>query len=321
MKNWFFLLATLAFVSCKKDEIPVQKPAAGSADVVSVTMGSDYGNQLFFSLKDQKVVLKNNREAWDLAFESSEDGFHVMLNGAKLMGAYKTNVTSLAAVTSAEDIEWNWDRPSGDFDSTAIGDWRHEQRVYLVDLGTSTTGVALGKMKLKILSSDAAKYEIEWAELSESVSHFTAIPKDASRSFTYFSFSNNGAIRIIEPPKEDWDICFTTYTHVFDAHTPYLVTGVISNRFGVRVKPVNTKSFAAITYVDYLASSFDKKINNIGYNWKTYDFDNSIYTVDMSQNFIIETHEGRVYKLHFLDFYDDFGVKGAPTMELQEMVP
>ncbi len=320
MKNLLYLFLLIGIVSCEKDEIPRSKPIAGSADVVYVTMGSDYANQLFYNLKDKKVVLQNNREIWDLGFESTADGFHIVLNGSKLMGISKTAFTELSAVSSAEDVAWNWDRPSGDFDSTAIGDWRNDANVYLVDRGSSTTGANLGKMKLKILSVTATKYQIEWAEVSEMTSHFSTITKNEAGSFTYFSF-NTGEAVTVEPAKETWDLCFTSYTHVFDAHTPYLVTGVISNRAGVRVKPISDKSFADITYVDYLSSNFNNFINNIGYNWKVYDFDNSVYVVDMSQNFVIETAEGRVYKLHFLDFYDDFGVKGTPTMEMQEMVP
>lgn len=288
--------------------------------MLSVTMGSDYANQLFFNLKEKKVVSKNNREIWDLGFESAADGFHITLNGSKMMAVSKTIYTHLADVTSAEGVEWNWDRPSGDFDSTAIGDWRDEEFVYLVDRGTTTTGAAIGKMKLKILSVSTTQYTIEWAELSETTSHISTITKNDAGSFTYFSFAT-GQTLAIEPAKETWDLCFTSYTHVFDAHTPYLVTGVISNRHGVKVKPIKTKPFADISYVDYLSANFDSKVNNIGYNWKTYDFDNGLYVVDMAQIFMIETAEGRVYKLHFLDFYDDFGVKGTPTMEVQEMVP
>lgn len=321
MKKLLYLLTAIAFVSCEKDEIPRAKPTAGSADVVSVTMGGDYANQLFYNLEDKKVVSKNNREIWDLGFESSADGFHVVLNGAKLMAAAKTSATNLADVTSDADAAWAWDMPSGNFDSTAIGDWRTDHAVYIIDRGTSTLGTPLGKMKLKILSVDATKYEVEWAGLEQTTSQQATVTKNASGTFTYFSF-NNGQTLTIEPAKETWDICFTSYTHVFEEdHTPYLVTGVISNRYGVKVKPISNKTFANINYTDYLSSVFDTKINNIGYNWKVYDFDVGVYTVDMSQNFIIETADGRAYKLHFLDFYDDFGVKGTPTMELQELVP
>lgn len=101
---------------------------------------------------------------------------------------------------------------------------------------------------------------------------------------------------------------------------PYIVAGVISNRNVVRVAAIS-KEFKDITYSDFLASSFGSSINVIGFDWKAYNFDTSVYAVDPTKSFIVKTVNGKVYKLHFLDYYDDFGQKGAPTMELKELMP
>lgn len=316
------MLVALSLFSCEKDEIPRKKPLAGSADIITVSMGSDYANQLFFNLKEEKVVSKNNREIWDLGFESALDGFHITLNSSKIMAVHKTSSTELAAVTTVDGTaEWTWDKQSGNLDSTAFGNWTNQNVVYVVDRGTGITGLPLGKMKMKVLSVNDTEYKIEWAGLTETTSRFSTITKNNAGSMTYFSFNNSGSTVTVEPAKETWDICFTAYTHIFDGHTPYSVTGVLSNRYKVKVAAINNKSFAAITYVDYLSANFPSAINTIGYNWKVYNFDTNLYEIDMSQNFIVETGEGHVYKLHFLDFYDDFGTKGAPTMEMQELVP
>jgi hypothetical protein len=314
-----FSLAAL-FVACEKNEIPVPKHTT-SANVQQVSMGSDYANQLFFSLDQQAIISQNDRAIWDLGFESGANGWHIVLNGAKLMAAGKTTETALANVHNSDDIFWDWDRPSGNYDSTAIGDWRNGQQVYIIDRGVSTSGAPLGMVKVIFHASDADSYDIEWADLQTATSVFQTIQKNDNCNFTFFSFDNGGQPVTIEPAKTAWDLCFTTYTHVFEAHTPYLVNGVTANRSGVELAEYNAKPFAEIVYSDCLSTTFSDFINVIGYSWKTYDFDLSIYTVNSNRTFLVKTHENRYFKLRFLDFYDENGAKGAPSFELQELVP
>ena len=60
---------------------------------------------------------------------------------------------------------------------------------------------------------------------------------------------------------------------------------------------------------------FNNQQDDIGYNWKYYDFDNEIYNVDLYINYIIKNQEERYFKLHFLDFYNNNGEKGYPLFE------
>lgn len=318
MKKLLGLVIGLALLSCEKPEIPRPKPAAGSANIVTFSMGSDYGNQLFFNLKEQTVVKSVNRETWDLGFESGENGFRVILNSGRMMGAYLTPLHDLSFV-SMPTAEWTYDRPSGNIDSTAIGDWRGKDAVYVINLGTSVTGVQMGRMKFKILSVDADKFEIEYAALTETTSRHATIQKNSLGTFTYFSFSGGQTVAV-EPAKENWDICFRTYTHIYPDGMPYLLAGALTNNYKTFAVKCS-KPFAAINYTDYLAANFTPAVDIIGFDWKTYDFDLSVYTVDNTKCFIVKTSEDRVFKIHFLDYYDSSGAKGAPTMELQELIP
>jgi hypothetical protein len=320
MRTFFLFSLAALFVACEKNEIPVPKHTT-SANVKQVAMGGDYANQLFFSLDQQAIISQNNRAIWDLGFESGADGWHIVLNGAKLMAAGKTTETALVNVHESSGTVWNWDRPSGDYDSTAIGDWRNDQQVFIIDRGISTTGAILGMVKIIFHASDADSYDIEWADLQTATSVFQTIPKDGNCNFTFFSFNNGGQTVTIEPAKTAWDLCFTSYTHVFDSHTPYLVTGVTANRSGVELAEYNGKPFAEIGYSDCLSTTFSDHINVIGYSWKTFDFDLSLYTVNSNRTFLVKTHENRYFKLRFLDFYDGNGVKGTPSFELQELIP
>lgn len=64
---------------------------------------------------------------------------------------------------------------------------------------------------------------------------------------------------------------------------------------------------------------FNANINNIGYSWKSYQFDVNKYVVDFEKIFIIKDQEGFYYKLRFIDFYDQGGNKGTPTFEFQRL--
>ena len=53
----------------------------------------------------------------------------------------------------------------------------------------------------------------------------------------------------------------------------------------------------------------------IGYDWKYYDFDDGVYTIEPDHNYVIRDRDGFIYKLRYIDFYSDLGEKGYPTFE------
>jgi hypothetical protein len=320
MKNLFFISALAAvFFSCEKDELP--KPFSGnpSANTVQVSMGGDYANQLFFQLSSNSVVLMNNRESWDLGFECGTDGRQIILNSSKFMSMSKTESTDLAAVTSAAGSVWLYDSPSGKKDSAAFYNWELN-KVYLIDRGNNTLGQPLGKMKMQIIAQDETSYTIRWgASISASQFQEATIQKSDDHNFSFFSFTTSQTVTV-EPAKDGWDVCFTTYTSFPDGETAYLVTGLLTNRNAVRAY----KSDIAFDDIDYgYASTVDYSadLDIIGYDWKVYDFDAATYVIDFSKVYVIKSVDGLYYKIRFLDFYDNMGVKGAPTFEVQELVP
>jgi hypothetical protein len=319
MKKGLLIALIPVLSACFKKEIPVDKPVSG-ATTTQVELGGNYANQIYYDLETNSVLRQNNREVWDLAFEAGESGFHILLNESRVMAAALSSETDINALTSDAGLTYTWDFHTGNLDSTAIGNWQSLGKVYAIDLGTGLSGASLGKKKLKVVSVSNTEYQIQFADLNSTAVHTFTIPKSLTAGFTYFSMTGSGTLMDIEPDKETWDLAFTAYCHVFDEHTPYSVVGVLSNRYGVKVQEVSIP-FADFKHSDIVESAFEDRINVIGYDWKTYDFDNGTYVVSSNRTFVVKTINGRYYKLRFIDYYDQNGVKGAPKFELQELIP
>ena len=158
-------------------------------------------------------------------------------------------------------------------------------------------------------------YSFDVALLDGSDLRSVTVPKDASRTFTSYSFASG--VVAIEPPAGSWDVVFTQYTHQFyEPFLPYIVTGVLVDRGRARIARVDHAEFTSVTLADTLTHPFTLRRDAIGYDWKTYSFETSSYTIDATIVYIIEDGEGYFHKLHFLDFYNDQGVAGYPLFEV-----
>ncbi len=323
--NRIFIFARLLFVcslflySCRKDELPVPKHAAGNVITSTVNLEPTYKWQIYYDLETNTVVGQNPKTLWDLGFETSTDGFHVILNTSKTMFVWNTNTSDFSSITDTAGFLENrkWDEPSGNADSTAIGDWRNTNNVYIVDRGYNELGTHQGFRKIQFQMVDDAKYSLRFAQLNEAGDTTLLITKDSTYNFMFLSFATSGTL-VVEPPKATWDLEFTSYTHIFYNPTqPYLVTGCLLNRYSTRAVMDSVKVFSEIAYNDVSGYSLSDNINTIGYEWKT--FNSGTYTTNPDLNYIILTQEGFYYKLHFIDFYNQNGLKGNPQWEYQKL--
>ncbi len=310
------LLGLALLPACMKEEIAVPKHLSGDTQINEIEMGQDYRNQLYFDLGNNKVVQSNPKTAWDLAFESV--GNHILLNTSKGMAIHKSTA-SFAAINSAEDLDdWSWDAHSGDLDSTAIGNWEANDFIYVIDRGYNWTGDHQGYYKLIIETVNAELYEISYAEISNNTSVHHAIIKSNTEQFTYFSFET-GTVTIA-PPDTEYDLIFTQYTHLFtDPTTPYVVTGILSNRAHTSIASLDEIPFAEIELQDVESFEFSYDIDAIGYDWKYYSFEDGIFTTDADRNYIIRTQTGLYYKFRIVGFYNTEGLKGYPNIEFQAL--
>ena len=311
------LCCGVLFSACLKDELPAPIQPRGEGRSVQVCMGSGYQDQLWLDLGTATVVATNPKTAWDLAFESAADGWRVMLNGSRLMTAWNLGAVEIEqpSDTNGMGAARRIDAPSGDPDSTAFGDWRGASDVHVIDLGYNALGQSLGLRKVRMTSVSSTAFVFDIARMDGTDVQSITVPKDATRSFTYYNFASG--VLPIEPVTGTWDLVFTQYTHQFyEPFLPYIVTGVLSDRGHVRIARIANADFVSISLADTLAHPFSARRDAVGYDWKAYSFVSSSYTVDASITYIVEDAEGYFHKVRFLDFYSDQGVVGCPLFEV-----
>lgn len=320
MRNIIILiLSAFCFSACQPEELPAPKHNQSAALVNEADMGEQYEYQVFYSLRQNAVISKNLKTDWDIAFQNSDDGFHVILNSAKFMATFNTHNTQMQSVTDTPGFGngLTYDKSDGDLDSTAIGDWRSEKPVYLINRGSDGNGHALGFVKLQINAVDANGYDISFQNLSGGPVNTNHIAKEANHAYTYFSFDDGGKTVSIAPPDNEWDLCFTQFT--VKIPIPYLVTGVLLNPYQTVAAMDSSVSFDKIDIAFAQQKTLSDSEDVIGYEWKYYDFDAGTYTVDPNMNYIIKTQDGAFYKLHFIDFYNSQGIKGYPKWEFSKL--
>lgn len=315
-------IAALLLTGCVKEELPVPKKPHAQQGMAHI--GTDYGAQVWYDLGTNSVVSVNSKMDWDLAFACAPDGWQVRLNSARNMRARRTGQAEIAQATDTASYgsTWKIDLPNGNPDSLAFGDWRAEHPILAVDMGYNAMGLPLGLRKVQVIDVSAGSFQFRTAAMDGSgVQEFT-VQKDPARAYVHFSFTSGSTVSIA-PPLGAYDLVFTQYTHQFYAPEPYqayLVTGAVNGFSGARVAQLSG-DFASITLGDTLAHPFSTDEDVIGYDWKDYSFDNNGYVIYDDQVYIVQVSEGRFFKLHFTDFYNDQGQRGSPRFELEQLVP
>ncbi|HCS21937.1 MAG TPA: hypothetical protein DIW47_15505 [Bacteroidetes bacterium] len=319
---FFSALFVLLFTSCEKEEDPYKLPAPGSSVVQQVNMGSDYSKVIFYDLNKETFTIEE-LGFWDIALESSASGYRALINGGAGTQIAGMGDTTFNQIYNVDLAKWRWDPTTFNVDSSAIGDWADpnfilSREVYLMDRSINNKGEQYKKFQLIEVSNE--HYLIRTANLDGSNDQVIRVEKDPTTSYVY-AHLDNGGLSKYEPAKEEWDFMFTRYRYVYydmNPVVPYEVNGVILNPNGV---------VAADTRMDYdsldlqaaMKLDFTERRDYIGFDWKYYDFDKEAYITDIKRIIVIRSHSGLYYKLRFIDFYDEDGVKGAPTFEFQRL--
>ena len=311
----FLLLLT----SCLKEELPVPVHVQGDLILSQVEIGNDYGLQIYYDLASNSIVKTNHKTDWDLSFECDPDGWHVLLNSSLAGAAADMGAVAFTSVVETTDAVWDWDLQTGHLDSTAIGDYRNLEHVYIIDRGYNEQGQLIGFKKIMLEYSLEGSYVMRVANLDGSEDHTVSIIKDNEVSFQAFSLESLTIVDI-EPHKDTWDLLFTQYTHLFqDPVLPYLVVGVLLNRNYTSAVLDEIIPFEDITFEDLDNYELSNNLNTIGYDWKSYSFDLGQFSILSNLSYLVKTNSDAYFKLRFIDYYNDLGEKGAPKFELQSL--
>ena len=318
MKKYLFIIM-FVFISCEMEEIPVSPHNPGDIQINQIELSNDYRYQVFYDLGSNSIISDNLKTDWDLGFESSSQGYHVILNSSTYSALSYIENISFNDNIDPTDLIWSWDNPNGDLDSSAFGDSRNLSGFYVFDRGFDLNGTPRGFKKILIDSITNEFYQISFSNLDNSEYNSFKLYKDPSVNFTCFSFESNQIVDI-EPSYNDWDLLFSQYTHLYnDTTTPaYLVTGVCSN-LDVLVAKDTSYEFNEINYSMINEFSFNDDRDAIGFDWKEYNFNAGSYTINSNTNYIIMDKQQKYFKLRFIDFYNSDGDKGYPTFEIQEL--
>ena len=326
----FALLILLGMSSCFKEKTIAPPTNNGQNQTAVIEMGPQYANQFFYSLATNTVVAQNSRFAYDLMFDCHAASFNIWLNTAKQMRVKRMNQTDLDSVTLNDTIGGVWHYELGEFnpDSNAIGKWwdgtssepTSAGKIYLIQLGVDDEGNSFGYIKLKVNDFTANNYSITYSDFISADKSFYAA-KDDTRNYRYFVVAGNGSLLDnIEPPKTEWDLCFTRYTIFFydPYNIPYLVTGVLNNpsRATAYLDADTTLIFDTVSISNLDVNILSTRRDAVGYEWKRFSSFSQLgdYTINNHYTYFVKVDDDKFYKLRFFSFEKD-GIRGYPSFE------
>lgn len=315
------------FSSCWEKEKAIVLPAkTGNSITKTLELGSEYQTVIFFDFSSGNIYEKQ-LDSWDLSISCLEKDFSIRMNGGKNLQIAKTGKFDFIEVSSAGGLTWLWDNPNGDKDSTAIDQWfemdgnnqiSSKNEVYVVDFG-------LGKSprfkKFQIIDANENALTIKHSELNGNNEANLVVQRNNQFANVYASLNGAGSLVDFEPLKEDWDIVFIRYRHIYydmTPITPYLVTGVLKNRY----KTLNIETniaFADINPENLFQFNLNDEQDEVGFDWKVYNFDTNQYDLIKDKRYIIKDSENKYFKLQFIDYYSENGLKGSPKFEYEAL--
>lgn len=341
-------------VSCLKEDdgLITIAPIQGSTLEPEVG-GPSQPNQVWVDLSTGNMKLTKRTE-WDLGFHTGEE-FAVILNTSALMSASPIpDVTELNQVTSTsvaslmmqvqvanfnpENIQYI-DDVRGNYlnNGTVINEIN---TVYLVNLGYDvyegtyspgsayTAGDLRGWKKIKIAAADTDSYIIQYADLDDEQYQETFIPKEPTHNFTFFSLVS-GNVADIQPPKQDWDICFTVFVNEVADLEGNTQGSYIFSDFVISNTMADTNAYEIITdettlledYNNFTTSDINPSLftsndhRAIGANWRTVP--GAIVRKD--RFYVVKDPQGVFFKIRFISMSDEDGYRGYPQFEYEPL--
>ena len=333
------LTIVIAFIStgCHKEEALYLAPqVADGIQTQTFAMGENYSNQLYFNFETQETS-SNEFGTWDVGFSCDGVPHAIICSGkntsfsvARLNGIPFTDIQDINFKT----LEWKYDNPGGDIDSLALANcYIHngdgfigtKNEVFILDLGADSA-LENRYIKIQFVSVVGGLYRFRWGKIFDNEINEVSIPTQKVKNYVYYSFATKAEVENEPLVKSNWDIVFTTYKESIPDKNgliyPYIIRGALINRHKIKVAELGEEAnFSQFSYSDALQTQYSYKLNEIGYDWKEYDQDANKYTIVPNKFYVLKTINDNYFKMRFIDFYDDQGIKGYPKMAWELLNP
>lgn len=332
------LWAAAGLSGCFRPEAPLPlRSVDPTQQQMEVALGSwseslgaiTFGQQVFVDLSTGKQTIRS-RQAWDLAFASGPGETAVFLNTANYTQA--ADLGEMAFGTDLNPVDprtyaFRFDSASGGHHETVLGGWidrasgQSRDHLWLLDLGFDTLLSPRGYRQLVIDSLVEDTYYFRYAGVSGEESRAAQVRKQPGEPLVFFSLEA-GRVVEVAPPAANWDLVFTYYAYRYPDGIPYWLTGALTNRHRVKAREIPTADLAGLTLADTARLGWAVGLDEIGFDWKTYLFGPPArYETDTTRHYLVRDTEGIVYRLRFLDFYNEAGERGFPQMEYAPLLP
>lgn len=286
----------------------------------SVSMQANYTSQVFYSL-DNGVVSSVSINDWNIAFSVSGNGAagsSILLNEANsTLWAYPGDTASWNSFDTTGFKYWkrllntdtSWTNGAfnvfrgagGTFDmgwgilNPLNNYWTFGDSLYLIKLNDNTY------RKLWIVSLKTGVWNFKYANIDGSNPQQITISKSSftNKNFAYVSLVTNTVLDK-EPSNNTWDLTF--YKHVdYVAGQFVTVSGIFSNK-KVASSKINTTGYTAAINASAPLYGYNRRINNIGREWKNYSSATGWKVYDSIAYFVYDQDSTNLYRLVFTKF-------------------
>jgi hypothetical protein len=316
---------TIAFIlsACFKEDERM-KPYNGEITTIPDAVQS---NISYFDFETNRVIASVPSNTWQLGFECTAEGWHIITNSGANWFIYNTGQTDLnGSATMPGKVDNLYDIPTAFPDSTAIGNWvtvspggnSYTNNVYL--LARSENGKFKNTKRVVFLAVNDTSYRFCYKEELSARADTVQIVKKDSATYVYFNFDTKQQVNS-EPDKEIWDLAFAPYYDLatnFGVTIPYPVGGSYLNAGYTEAVLDSINSFDRIDASMIPGYEFNTQRDIPGYRWKIPNVNissgSATYKVKTNYSYIFHTSEDHYYKLRFTS-YTHLGVSGYPQFE------
>jgi len=318
---------SFSLLSCFKDD---EKVLPFPGEITTIT-DSIQAYHSYFNFESGAIVNVHRSDIWQLGFECGADGWRIITNSGANWFIYNTEQSQSAAFEFPNDLQGLYDIQHAWPDSTAVGNWvvtsegpnTYTHNIYL--LGKYINGEFTQIKQITFLDVSDSAYKFHFKDTEGPTEDTVTIYKKDNLNFVYYSFQNNNQTEP-EPAKDSYDLIFCSYydlATLFGQTIPYLVGGVLLNKWQTIIAIDSIRNFQNIQLEDIVDVEFISQPDVPGYQWKSVTVDitgggAATYNIKTNYNYIIKTAQGNYFKMRFVSYTLD-GRSGFPRFEFSRL--